>query len=467
MFFNRMKHFGRMTNRRRDQRPTCRPATGLHVEGLERRRLLVGDLEVIAGDSNLDGQFNSSDLVQVFQQGKFETGTTASWADGDWNADEQFTTSDLVFAFQLGAYGETDATMVAAIDATTEETTDPTTETDDTTDPADDEADPECEVGEHGGRILNRIRGVGVQRVIHQLKDALANQGNLPGDLTVEEAQKLVDDLTAALTAGDQDAIGALLKTLHSEKLEDRIQGAIDRLKDRLADADLPGDITAEQLQKTIDDLTAALKAGDIDAAQKILQAFRQSVIDDHKQDQLEDRLQDRIDRLKEGIAANDPPGDLTLADAQRLLDALIAAQTSGDMTGVHDLQFTMRVEKLITKLNTAIADGTSIPFDLTKEAAETLVKGLQEALAAGNLDAARTLLQDLHKADAHDHGPAHPIPRPKPGRGHGRGHHQEDADVEDDTPADPVVEAPATNPAPPAGVIQAIMQRVARRRGR
>ncbi len=127
-------------------------------------------------------------------------------------------------------------------------------------------------------------------------------------NLTVEEAQKLVDDLTAALAAGDKDAIGALLKTLRSEKLEDRIQGAIDHLKDRLADADLPGDVTAEQLQKTIDDLTAALKAGDIDGAQKILKDFRQSLIEDRKHDQLEDRLQAQIDRLKEGIAANDPP---------------------------------------------------------------------------------------------------------------------------------------------------------------
>lgn len=510
MFFNRMKHFGRTTKRRCDRR-----SSNLQVEGLERRRLLVGDLEAIAGDSNLDGQFNSSDLVQVFQQGKFETAQSASWTDGDWNGDTRFASNDLVFAFQLSSYGEVSAPLTssspstiqaAAIDATTDDSTiqdeTPPADLDDAGGEADssedgdleDDADDDgnCEAGEHGVRILNRLRGVGVQRIINQLKDVLAEQGDLPGNLSSEEVQKLIDDLTSALTNGDKDALGNLLKTLQQEKLEDRLQGAINQLTDRLTDGNLPGNMTAEELQKTIDELTAALSAGDLDGAQKILKDLRQSIAEDHQQDQLADRLQAQIDRLKEGIAANDPPGDLSVADAQRLLDALLAAQTSGDLSGVHDLQFTMRVEKVITKLNAAITEGTSIPYGLTKEAAEALVKGLQDALAAGNLDAARTLLNDLHaSADSHDH--LHTAPGPKPGRGEhrpgvlgrvlrGRGpHHHEDAPEEDETdeeatddqdatnesPTDPVDDLPSPHPAPPAGFLQAMMQRVARRRGR
>ena len=56
------------------------------------------------GDANLDGEFNSSDLVNVFQVGKYETGEMALWSEGDWNADERFDSSDFVVAFQDGGY---------------------------------------------------------------------------------------------------------------------------------------------------------------------------------------------------------------------------------------------------------------------------------------------------------------------------------------------------------------------------
>ena len=59
-----------------------------------------------AGDANLDGLFNSSDLVMVFQAGKYEDGIfqNASWEEGDWNDDGEFDSQDLVMAFQLGWY---------------------------------------------------------------------------------------------------------------------------------------------------------------------------------------------------------------------------------------------------------------------------------------------------------------------------------------------------------------------------
>jgi hypothetical protein len=61
---------------------------------------------LLAGDSNADGIFNSSDLVLVFQAGKYEDGiaNNATFAEGDWNGDGDFTTADLVLAFQLGNY---------------------------------------------------------------------------------------------------------------------------------------------------------------------------------------------------------------------------------------------------------------------------------------------------------------------------------------------------------------------------
>ena len=60
----------------------------------------------VFGDSNLDGVFNSTDLVAIFSAGEFEDDTVknSTWADGDWNGDWEFTTSDLVLAFKEGGY---------------------------------------------------------------------------------------------------------------------------------------------------------------------------------------------------------------------------------------------------------------------------------------------------------------------------------------------------------------------------
>ena len=61
---------------------------------------------MIAGDSNHDGIFNSSDLVLVFQIGEYEDGVpgNSTFEEGDWDGDGDFTTSDFVFAFQQGTY---------------------------------------------------------------------------------------------------------------------------------------------------------------------------------------------------------------------------------------------------------------------------------------------------------------------------------------------------------------------------
>ncbi len=69
------------------------------------RRVWVNDLKkTYMGDSNLDGVFNSSDLVGVFAAGKFESNTLALWTEGDWDGDKKFSSSDFVEAFQNGGY---------------------------------------------------------------------------------------------------------------------------------------------------------------------------------------------------------------------------------------------------------------------------------------------------------------------------------------------------------------------------
>ena len=56
------------------------------------------------GDANMDLEFTSSDMVQVFVAGLYETGQTATWAQGDWDGDTVFSSSDFVVAFNDGGY---------------------------------------------------------------------------------------------------------------------------------------------------------------------------------------------------------------------------------------------------------------------------------------------------------------------------------------------------------------------------
>ena len=58
------------------------------------------------GDSNLDGEFNSSDLIEVFQATEYEDGIplNSTWETGDWNGDREFDSSDFVRAFERGGY---------------------------------------------------------------------------------------------------------------------------------------------------------------------------------------------------------------------------------------------------------------------------------------------------------------------------------------------------------------------------
>ncbi len=69
------------------------------------RTIWVKELKVTwVGDSNLDNEFNSGDLVSVFAEGKYENGEMATWAQGDWNGNMVFDSGDLVAAFSDGGY---------------------------------------------------------------------------------------------------------------------------------------------------------------------------------------------------------------------------------------------------------------------------------------------------------------------------------------------------------------------------
>ncbi|MCA9167391.1 MAG: PEP-CTERM sorting domain-containing protein [Planctomycetales bacterium] len=86
-------------------------------------RVDVADLDVMImdilgtwlGDANLDGEFNSSDLVTVFSAGKYETANDATWTEGDWDGDGKFGSSDLVRAFMDGGYEQGTRAAVAAV----------------------------------------------------------------------------------------------------------------------------------------------------------------------------------------------------------------------------------------------------------------------------------------------------------------------------------------------------------------
>jgi uncharacterized protein YjbI with pentapeptide repeats len=69
------------------------------------------------GDANLDGEFNSNDLVAVFVHGEYEdqVSVNSSWATGDWNADGEFDSSDLVRAFQDGGFEQGPRVAVNAV----------------------------------------------------------------------------------------------------------------------------------------------------------------------------------------------------------------------------------------------------------------------------------------------------------------------------------------------------------------
>ena len=86
------------------------PSNDLNEDGVfteDDLNLLVEDiLGTSAGDADLNGRFDSEDLVAVFIAGQYNDGIdgNSTWATGDWNCDGEFDSEDLVAAFISGAY---------------------------------------------------------------------------------------------------------------------------------------------------------------------------------------------------------------------------------------------------------------------------------------------------------------------------------------------------------------------------
>lgn len=91
------------------------------LDTIELRRDVNGDNEVNSldldhwvhdlfntyyGDANLDGEFNSSDLVSVFHFAQYEDQVSgnSTWDTGDWDLNGDFESGDLVLAFQDAGY---------------------------------------------------------------------------------------------------------------------------------------------------------------------------------------------------------------------------------------------------------------------------------------------------------------------------------------------------------------------------
>jgi hypothetical protein len=67
------------------------------------------------GDANLDGEFNSGDLVGVLASGTYEADVDAVWSTGDFNGDRRTNSSDLVTALADGGYEQGPRAGVQAV----------------------------------------------------------------------------------------------------------------------------------------------------------------------------------------------------------------------------------------------------------------------------------------------------------------------------------------------------------------
>jgi hypothetical protein len=67
------------------------------------------------GDANLDGEFNSSDLVAVLASGTYEADVDAVWSTGDFDGNGRTTSGDLVAALADGGYEAGPRAAVSAV----------------------------------------------------------------------------------------------------------------------------------------------------------------------------------------------------------------------------------------------------------------------------------------------------------------------------------------------------------------
>ncbi|MEM7316028.1 MAG: hypothetical protein AAF497_23070, partial [Planctomycetota bacterium] len=76
------------------------------LDSFDLDELILRIFDSTYGDANLDGKFDSADLVAVFTVGEYEDqiAVNSTWASGDWTCDGEFSSSDLVASFQAGGF---------------------------------------------------------------------------------------------------------------------------------------------------------------------------------------------------------------------------------------------------------------------------------------------------------------------------------------------------------------------------
>lgn len=76
------------------------------VNGTDRTVWVEQIRRTFFGDANLDGEFNSDDLLEVFSAGEYADATdgNSTWATGDFDGDADFTPDDLIEALSGGGY---------------------------------------------------------------------------------------------------------------------------------------------------------------------------------------------------------------------------------------------------------------------------------------------------------------------------------------------------------------------------
>ena len=87
------------------------------VEPADRQMLLSDVKDLWIGDADLDGEFNSADLVAVFQAGEYDDANAgnSTWGTGDWDGNGEFDSADFVVAFQDGGYEQGTKNQVASV----------------------------------------------------------------------------------------------------------------------------------------------------------------------------------------------------------------------------------------------------------------------------------------------------------------------------------------------------------------
>jgi hypothetical protein len=105
---------------------TARSASGVHPAGYDLNAdSLVNQIDINVwvkdlrkswiGDANVDGEFNSGDLVTLFTAGTYEQEVSAVWSQGDFDGNGRFTSGDLVAALTDGGYEKGPRAGVAAV----------------------------------------------------------------------------------------------------------------------------------------------------------------------------------------------------------------------------------------------------------------------------------------------------------------------------------------------------------------